>query len=151
MVDDQTYRYPQQNIRLLLTELGNGIDNRFQALRGGTRYEGVRNFDVKVFARAFRQPGTVADIARTLEVSRQAVHQSVKRMQALKVVELVSQPNNSRDKIVTMTERGLHAQKTAVEQIMTIENEMAAAIGEEGLQTLRKNLAILAALFKAQQ
>jgi DNA-binding MarR family transcriptional regulator len=150
MVDNQVHRYPQENIRGLVFELGLGIDNRLQSLREGSRYAGVRNSDVKVFMRAFRGPSTVAEIARHLEVSRQAVHQSVKRLQALKVVELVPQANNNRDKLVTTTERGLHAQKTALDQIATIENEMAALLGEEGLQTFRKHLGLLAKHFKAQ-
>jgi DNA-binding MarR family transcriptional regulator len=150
MVDNQVHNYPRENIRSLVFMLSLGIDNRLQSLREGSRYSGVRNSDIIVFMRAFREPATVAEIARSLEVSRQAVHQSVKRLQALKVVELVPQANNNRDKLVSMTERGLHAQKTALDQIVTIENEMAALLGEEGLQTFRKHLGLLAKHFKAQ-
>jgi DNA-binding MarR family transcriptional regulator len=150
MVDNQVHNYPRENIRSLVFMLSLGIDNKLQSLREGSRYAGVRNSDIIVFMRAFREPATVAEIARSLEVSRQAVHQSVKRLQALKVVELVPQANNNRDKLVSMTERGLHAQKTALDQIVTIENEMAALLGEEGLQTFRKHLGLLAKHFKAQ-
>jgi DNA-binding MarR family transcriptional regulator len=150
MVDNQVHNYPRENIRSLVFMLSLGIDNKLQSLREGSRYAGVRNSDIIVFMRAFREPATVAEIARSLEVSRQAVHQSVKRLQALKVVELVPQANNNRDKLVSMTERGLDAQKTALDQIVTIENEMAALLGEEGLQTFRKHLGLLAKHFKAQ-
>jgi DNA-binding MarR family transcriptional regulator len=147
MVDNQVHNYPRENIRSLVFMLSLGIDNKLQSLREGSRYAGVRNSDIIVFMRAFREPATVAEIARSLEVSRQAVHQSVKRLQALKVVELVPQANNN---LVSMTERGLHAQKTALDQIVTIEKEMASLLGEEGLQTFRNHLGLLAKHFKEQ-
>jgi DNA-binding MarR family transcriptional regulator len=144
MVDDSKLPFPDQNIRSLLNAVILSLDSRLRELRKDTRYSGVRNSDVKVFMSAFRASGTIAEIARALDVSRQAVHASVKRLQAIKVVELQPVPNNSRDKLVVMTERGRHAQQTAWDQINTIEKEMAAVIGTKALQQMRQSLSLLA-------
>jgi DNA-binding MarR family transcriptional regulator len=149
MVDEKSMPFPAQNIRSLLQELSTGVDNRLRELRVGSRYANVRNSDVKVFMRAYRGPSTVAEIARVLDISRQAVHASVTRLQALKIVALQAQPGNDRDKLVVVTERGLHAQNTALEQIKIIEAQMADAIGVEALEQLRHQLSLISQSFKS--
>jgi DNA-binding MarR family transcriptional regulator len=148
MVDKKQAPFPRQNIRSLILDISLGLDNRLQGLRDGTRYANVRDSDVKVFMRAFRAPRSVAEIARSLDISRQAVHASVKRLQAIKVVELQPQPGNGRDKLVVVTERGFHAQDTAVQQLNIIEAEMAAVIGADALEQLRHQLSLLSQAFK---
>lgn len=151
MVDRKQIPFPSQNIRSLLQEISMGVDHRLQELRVGSRYASVRNSDVRVFMRAYRGPSTVAEMARVLDISRQAVHASVKRLQALKIVALQSQPGNDRDKLVVVTERGVHAQNTALEQIKIIEAQMADVIGVEVLEQLRRQLSLLSQLFKPGQ
>ena len=151
MVDRRQIPFPTQNIRSLLQEISTGLDHRLQELRVGSRYANVRNSDVKVFMRAYREPSTVAEMARVLDISRQAVHASVKRLQALKIVALQSQPGNGRDKLVVVTERGVHAQNTALEQIKIIEAHMADVIGVEALEQLRRQLSLLSQSFKPEK
>jgi DNA-binding MarR family transcriptional regulator len=148
MVDKNPVPFPTQNIRSLVQEIAMNVDNRLQELRAGSRYANVRNSDVRVFIRAYRSPATVAEIARILDITRQAVHASVKRLQALKIVELRPQPGNERDKLVVVTERGLHAQNTAIEQIKIIEAQMADVIGVEALEQLRGQLLLISQAFK---
>jgi DNA-binding MarR family transcriptional regulator len=148
MVDKNPVPFPTQNIRSLVQEIAMNVDNRLQELRAGSRYANVRNSDVRVFIRAYRAPVTVAEIARILDISRQAVHASVKRLEALKIVELQPQPGNDRDKLVVITDRGLHAQNTAIEQIKIIEAEMADVIGVEALEQLRGKLLLISEAFK---
>jgi DNA-binding MarR family transcriptional regulator len=150
MIDDQQTQFPTNNIGTLVRELSTGIDLRLQQLRAGTRYETVRNSDVKVFIRALRSGATVSSIARDLDITRQAVHASVQRLKTVKVVELQPLPNNSRDKLVVVTQQGLHAQQTAVEQIKLIEERMAKIIGKRQLETLRGQLQMLGDAFKPQ-
>jgi DNA-binding MarR family transcriptional regulator len=143
MVGNGKLQFPTDNIRSLLNETIVALDRRLRELREGSRYQDVRNSDVKVFMRAFRSSATVSEIARSLEVTRQAVHASVQRLVALKVVELQPIPHNSRDKLVVVTERGRHAEQTALDQIKTIEAQMAAAIGKNELKLLRKQLRMI--------
>jgi DNA-binding MarR family transcriptional regulator len=98
--------------------------------------------------RAFRSEATVSEIARSLNVTRQAVHASVQRLIELKVVSLQPILNNSRDKLVVITERGRHAQQTAIDQINTFENHMASVIGKKEFKILRKQLHQIAESFK---
>lgn len=148
MVDNMKLEFPTQNIRSLLHEISVAIDKNLQTQRQGSRYEGVRDSDVKVFMRAFRSEATVSEIARSLNVSRQAIHASVQRLMELGVLALQPIPNNSRDKLVVVTERGRHAQQTSLDQIKSLEAHMASVIGENELQTMRNQLWKISQSFK---
>lgn len=148
MVDNRAIHFPSKNIGTLLREISTAIDLQLRELRAGSRYENVRHSDVKVFMCAFRAPATVSEIARELDVTRQAVHASVQRLVELRVLELQAQPNNGRDKLVVVTERGRHAQQTALDHIEVIETRMAEIIGKKELEALRGQLYKLASAFR---
>ncbi len=147
MIDDEASAVPKNNIRSLLQVVSDGFDARLSSYRRGTRYESVRPSDVRVFVLALRQPRSIAELARILKVSRQAVHASVHRLRILKVVDLVSGPGNNRDKLVVLTDRGQNARKAAQEQIVGLESEIAAVIGTECLSELRRLLKKLEGVF----
>jgi DNA-binding MarR family transcriptional regulator len=136
------------NIRGLLQDLAGELDRRTIAHRKGTRYEKVRQSDVRVFIMASRTPRTVSDIARELEVTRQAVHGSVQRLKQLQVLELLAQPGNERDKLVAVTEKGWQAQQVANASIRLLEQECAEILGKKGLEQFRKQLLALVTALK---
>jgi DNA-binding MarR family transcriptional regulator len=151
MPDDHPKRaIPFDNIRGLLQDLASALDERAVAYRKGTRYENVRLSDVKVFILASRKARTVSEIARELEVTRQAVHSSVLRLKALQVVELLPQPGNGRDKLVTVTEKGWQAQAVANDSITQLEKECAGILGTKGLEQFRKQLLALVTALKVR-
>jgi DNA-binding MarR family transcriptional regulator len=140
---DSNTPFPADNIRSLILELTLVLDSHYAELRRGTRYENLRKSDIKVFALASQEPRSMAALARYLEVSRQAVHDSVKRLIALDIVELVVMPNNSRDKVVIVTERGKGAQALTRNNISKLESACSDILGKEEFELLRKMLASL--------
>jgi DNA-binding MarR family transcriptional regulator len=144
MPDDQAARViPFDNIRGLLQDLTSELDRRAIAFRKGTRYENARQSDVRVFILASRQARSESELARELEVTRQSVHASVQRLRQMDVVELVSQPGNARDKLVTVTDKGWEAQAMAKKSIALLEADCASILGEKGLEQFRKQLLAL--------
>ena len=141
---------PYDNVRGLLQDLESELDKRGAVYRRGTRYENVRQSDVRVFILASRRARTVSDIARELEVTRQAVHSSVTRLKALQVVELLPQPGNGRDKLVVVTENGWQAQVIANDAITKLEKECAQILGTRGLTQFRKQLLKLVTTLKSR-
>jgi DNA-binding MarR family transcriptional regulator len=134
---------PFDNLRGLLQDLATVLDDHFSNLRQGTRYESIRKSDTKVFILASRDPRSMAALAKDLAISRQAVHDCVKRLIDLEIVELVAHPNNSRDKIVAVTERGLKARMVALGQIQILEAHCAELLGKEEFELFRKMLVTL--------
>jgi DNA-binding MarR family transcriptional regulator len=146
VIDDEFF-VPSNNIRSLLQGVSDGLDARFAAYRSGTRFENIRPSDVRVFVLALRHPRSMAELARILHVSRQAVHASVNRLRQLKVVELKSDPGNAKDKKVVITDRGESARSAAQTQIRQVETECAEVIGPDGVEKLRELLEALEAVF----
>jgi DNA-binding MarR family transcriptional regulator len=143
MVDEQFSRVPVDNIRTLLYYLGLTIDGRMSQYRRGTPYENVRPSDVRVFVRASRGTYTISDIARELQITRQAAQSSVQRLIKLQVIALKTLPGNKRDKVVMITPKGELASKTARQQIGDLEDELAEMIGKDKLEDLRISLGIM--------
>jgi DNA-binding MarR family transcriptional regulator len=141
MIDDLLP--PADNIRTMLYFLGVELDERLHHYRKGTVYETVRPSDVRVFMRAIRHKQTISEIARELNISRQAVQTCVQRLQKLQVLDLEQVEGNKRDKFVVITAKGQHARNTAQQQIKRFEDEFAAVIGADGLELFRKNLALI--------
>ena len=131
---------PYDNIRNLFYKLAHVLDQRSVQYRKGTRYEHVWQSDARVFVQATRRKMNLSEIARELKVTRQAVQASVKRLRELDVVDLEAIPGNRRDKCVVITKRGLSAQAIAVEQIVTMEAEIASDISPMELETFRSVL-----------
>jgi DNA-binding MarR family transcriptional regulator len=140
MNDTEELPPSDENIRTILYNLGQAIDERLAYFRRGTPYESVRPSDVRVFVSATRKLQTISEIARALGITRQAVQISVKRLQGLQIIALESHPQNKRDKMVVVTHRGKHALKTANLQIKRFEAEFSATLGDVELTSLRKNL-----------
>jgi DNA-binding MarR family transcriptional regulator len=134
---DQPGQLPQNTLYNLLEKLTFMLDNRYVELRSGTRYSTVRPSDIRVFVQVARQARGETEIAQAMNVTRQAVQSSVKRLVAMKMVEVVPMPNNGRNKIVRLTERGRSASATASEHIRIVESECVAIIGADELERLR--------------
>jgi DNA-binding MarR family transcriptional regulator len=143
MVDDQASQVPIDNIRTLLYYLGLAIDGRMSQYRRGTPYENVRPSDVRVFVRASRSTYTISEIARELQITRQAAQSSVQRLIKLQVIALKTLPGNKRDKVVVITPKGELASRTARQQVVNLENEFAEMIGKDKLEELRISLGIM--------
>jgi DNA-binding MarR family transcriptional regulator len=140
MVDDIDPYIPQNNIRSLLQVISQMLDDFLAQYRQGTRFESVRASDVRVFVAAYRQLRTVPEISTHLGISRQAVHKSIQRLTALKVLELQPDPQQSRRKLVVITDRGHAARVAARDQILRFEAEIAEIIGHEALESMRDSL-----------
>ncbi len=124
------------------------INERYISMRKGTRYENVRQFDGRVFVAATREGYTESEIARVFSVSRQAVHASVERLIALKLLERRAIPGNRRDKRIALSERGMHASQTVNQHIAAVEAECAAIIGVDNFQTFRLQLELISTTMK---
>lgn len=145
---DKNSLIPADNICELMQQLSVALESHFAALRKGSHCESLRKSDVKVFFLASRQPRSMATMARDLGVSRQAIHESVKRLVALDIVELEIQSDNGRDKVVAVTELGKDAQILAQTSIAKLESTGAEILGKEEFELFRKMLGLLLHGFK---
>jgi DNA-binding MarR family transcriptional regulator len=82
----------------------------------------------------------ISGLSRRMGISRQAVAQLVKEIEAAGFVKRRSDPDDGRGVIVAFTPKGREGLATAVEVMGEIETEYAAVIGESGLGELKRHL-----------
>ncbi len=81
-----------------------------------------------------------ADMATHLRVSKQAVQQALKALIAKDFVRIEPDPDNGRQKIVTLTRKGHEMRRIARTGILALERELAERIGADRLEALHDAL-----------
>lgn len=97
---------------------------------------------VRLFGHMGRTPVGVSEIARRMAVSRQAVHQLAVEAARLGLVELVPSEHDGRVKLLRFTREGWAMSDSAARELERIEAALAQRIGEDGVETLRRLLAL---------
>lgn len=75
-------------------------------------------------------------LSKVLNVSKQAIHQSLRPMVEKGLVEVVDDSRNARSKVVKITKSGQAMRKVAVAGIETIERELVNRIGADRVEAL---------------
>jgi len=81
-----------------------------------------------------------ADMAKHLRVSKQAVQQALKALIAKGLVQVDPDPDNGRQKIVSLTIRGREMRRIARAGVRALEQALAARIGSRHLEALHAAL-----------
>jgi DNA-binding MarR family transcriptional regulator len=86
-------------------------------------------------------PGSRAsDIARHMRISRQAVHQMVKSLEADGLLRQIPDPEQGNAKLIIKTDAGYQLNDIARKYLREIDNGVQAAVGKEQMAELRKIL-----------
>ncbi|MDX8353680.1 MarR family winged helix-turn-helix transcriptional regulator [Cognatiyoonia sp. IB215182] len=80
------------------------------------------------------------DIVNRMQISKQAVHQSLSELEMDGVIRRVPDPDDGRGRIVQFTERGVAARKAALKIKEALENDLRAELGEVQFDALYASL-----------
>ncbi|MBO6511052.1 MarR family winged helix-turn-helix transcriptional regulator [Roseibium sp.] len=140
-MDDKKPTQPRfTNIRGLIADLNELLDQRMVELRKGTGLDAARPADANLFMMINRNPRTISELARDKGVSRQAVHAGVSRLVELGALRLEPVPGSKRDKLPVPTELGQQARMKAGELLRQLESELEGTLGKEDLELFRSML-----------
>tara|TARA_R110001592_G_scaffold100431_4_gene285078 strand:- start:961 stop:1422 length:462 start_codon:yes stop_codon:yes gene_type:complete len=84
---------------------------------------------------------SIAELARRVGVTRQAMHQQIGEMEKAALVELVDSPTDRRVKLVKLSLLGRTLDQKAAQAIAALEKELARRIGKAAVSDLRAILA----------
>ena len=87
------------------------------------------------------KPMSMAELARRLAISRQAVHKTVTELARRGILEIRDDPERRNAKQVVYTERGRQVNRAGAQIIERVEERIAARIGRERLDALKAMLA----------
>lgn len=82
-----------------------------------------------------------SDVARRMGITRQAVYKVTRELQRLGILDLVDDPEDGRQKIISMTKRGEQIALDARECLERVEAQLADQIGRRNLEVVRDALA----------
>lgn len=108
------------------------------ARRGWPKLSATRS---RIFLALSRGPVLVSDLARELDVSRQAVHKLLDSLQEEGLVERRPDEHDRRAQRIVLTERGRTLATEASHVLVDLEQELARRIGTGPVQALREALA----------
>lgn len=83
---------------------------------------------------------TISEISRQISISRQGAQKTINVLLAEGYVETAAVEGNSRDKHIVLAPKGIAVCRSMLEIKQSIEAEIAAKIGRDQVETLRKLL-----------
>lgn len=92
-----------------------------------------------ILSRIYKKQLTIASVTRHLQITRQATHKLIKKMESKGLVE-VTQSNNRRDKSIRLTALGERCYEKQLTIKIEIENMISQKIGEDELERLKNIL-----------
>lgn len=128
-------------LRTLLLRRSEWMEERVLAAASRNGYGAVTPAMNRLFGHMRARPVGLSELARVMGISRQAVHEVVQQAESLGLVETVASEQDARVKLVRFSQAGWAMSDCAAREHEAIERELAAHIGEEDLQALRRILA----------
>ena len=94
----------------------------------------------RVLALMGGKPASMAELARRLAISRQAVHKTVAELVRRGILEVRDDPDRGNSKLVLYTETGRELNRAGARMIERVEQRIAERIGPQGLAELKRLL-----------
>ena len=128
------------NINRLMRDKSEWISGLMKARMADNKTSELTPAEGKIFGTLRGRRLTISEIARLRGVSRQSVHRTVSGLVERGYLRLESAEGNRRDKVVSVTPLGQQKRERVGEHLRALEDEIAAVIGKERLETLREIL-----------
>lgn len=128
------------NINRLMRDKSEWIVSQMKARMADGKTSELTPAEGKIFGTLRGRRLTISEIARLRGVSRQSVHRTVSGLVDRGYLRLESAEGSRRDKVVVVTPLGQRQREQAGEHLRALEDEIAAVIGKERLETLREIL-----------
>jgi DNA-binding MarR family transcriptional regulator len=93
-----------------------------------------------LFRHLRREGSRITEIAEQTQLTKQYIGHLADYLEERGYVERVPDPRDSRAKLVRLTEKGREVERVAEEALQRLEEEMAARLGAERMETLRELL-----------
>jgi DNA-binding MarR family transcriptional regulator len=107
--------------------------------RGGPSITHSQSLIIMSIGEGISRPSAIAE---RLGVSRQAIHQSLRELINVGIVELVPDPDDGRAKLARLSKTGVPIQLMALEILEDLEAKLGERIGKRRLKQLREALEI---------
>lgn len=100
----------------------------------------ISNSEWFIMARIYKKQPTIADISKSVDISRQAVHKFIKSLQSKDLVEVMNVKNNNKEKCIKLTLLGEGCYEKNAALKASLVKKIADKIGEKQVAFLKDSL-----------
>lgn len=100
----------------------------------------ISNSEWYILKRIYKKQPTISEVTKSVDISRQATHKFIKRLQEKGLVEVRNVENSKKHKAIRMTEFGEECYEKNELIKAEIEEQLIDTIGEEQVTTLKNIL-----------
>ena len=129
------------NLKQLLLERSDWFAREIMKGVRSSDYAFVTPAQSRLLAHMGGKPMSMAELARRLAISRQAVHKTVTELVRRGILEVRDDPERRNSKLVVYTDKGRQLNRAGAQIIERLEERVARAIGQEELRRLKVLLA----------
>ncbi len=126
----------ETNLLRLTMELVEWMEAEMIELNKTSQYRGSIA-EIRLFNALRGEEKSISEVAKIMNISRQAVHQTVHKLVNLGYLELISQDGNKKNKIIKITALGQEIRKQGSEHLMEIERKLSWNLGERNLEFIK--------------
>jgi DNA-binding MarR family transcriptional regulator len=129
------------NLKQLLLERSDWFAREIlEGIAHSAEYAFITPAQSRVLALMGGKPASMAELARRLAISRQAVHKTVAELARRGILEVRDDPERGNSKLVFYTETGRELNRAGARMIDRVEQRIAERIGERGVAELKRLL-----------
>ena len=138
MVDkNKDYKdFLETNFMRLTMELVEWMEREMVELNKTSKYRGSIS-EIRLFNALRGQEKSISELARIMNISRQAVHKTAHKLVDLGFLELISEDGNKKNRIIKITTLGQEIRKQGAEYLMEIERKLCWNLGERNLEFMK--------------
>lgn len=133
-----------ENVNLKVLDVIDTLSERHGAMRNIVESKANQMNDINVnssewyiMAMLYNQTLTFSEIAHKVNLTRQAIHKSVKQLEKKELVIIGSMTNNKKEKCVTLTSYGSACFDSYISCKQTLEQHIESIIGTEQFQIFK--------------
>jgi DNA-binding MarR family transcriptional regulator len=130
-----------QNLKQLLIARSDWFAGEIMKAVKRGEYAYITPAQSRLLAHMAGKPASMAELARRLAISRQAVHKTVGELVRREILAVHDDPARRNAKLVVYTDKGRQVNRAGARIIEQIEERIAGRIGHERLELLRELLA----------
>ena len=132
---------PTPNLKQLLLERSDWFAREIlESISLSEQYAFITPAQSRVLSLMGGKPASMAELARRLAISRQAVHKTVAELVRRGILEVRDDPERGNSKLVLYTETGRELNRAGARMIERVEQRIAEKIGAQGLADLKRLL-----------
>ncbi|WP_066389458.1 MarR family winged helix-turn-helix transcriptional regulator [Neobacillus mesonae] len=97
----------------------------------------ISNSEWFIMARIYKKQPTISYVSKNVDISRQAVHKFIKKLESKGLVEIMNVENNNKEKCIKLTPLGEECYEKNAALKASLEKKIADTIGEKQVAFLK--------------